>query len=214
MSATKEKKGNKRIVIISILILLVIALASVGGYFMYKQIDLNAPLQEDWANIYYNYIKESKQDAERKNIQNNSKIGFIDVEELENPVMTVEYEKDDDKYTDIYYIDNGEVQHIENTISLNLIYLYNIEIQKYGWYVHNETDLDDTYIRILEQILKNNLEASQAEENIDITEYKFAKGEEISTDTIDGNKISIPKYDTVFVAVSYTHLTLPTILLV
>ena len=47
---------------------------------------------------------------------------------------------------------------------------------------------------------ENTANLSQAEDTItEQKEYTFKKGEEISVDTVDGNKLSISKFDTVFI---------------
>ncbi len=74
MSENVEKKGKGKIVIILIIILLVIAIAAVGAYFAYQYIDEKKPIEQEWADTYYNFIKNSdKEETNEKKIQNSSK---------------------------------------------------------------------------------------------------------------------------------------------
>ena len=199
---TKEKKksGKKAAIMASVIILVVLIVATVGGYFAYEYIELKKPIEQEWADTYYNYIKGS--DEESRKIQNNSKIGFIEVSEVENPVMIVEYEKDERTYTDIYYINDGTVNNVINLDMSNVELVYDISTKKYDWYTHTETDTTDTYKKVSTQILGETIQTTETEKNTETTkatEYTFTKGEEISVDTVEGDKIAIPKFDTVFV---------------
>lgn len=207
MSENVEKKSKGKIIIISIIVLLVIAIAAVGGYFAYQYIEGKKPIEQEWADTYYNYIKSSNEEGilESSKIQNNSKIGFIDVPEIENPVMIVEYKKEEKTFTDIYYINDVKVNNVIDLNISNVELLYDISAKKYDWYTHTETDTNDTYQKVSTKILGENTqttEETETEKNTETTkttEYTFTKGEEISVDTIEGDKMAIPKFDTVFV---------------
>ena len=190
-----KKKGKGKIFLIFIIILFVIAIAAGGGYFAYQYIEESKPIEQEWADTYYNYIKGSDEEeaSETTKIQNNSKIGFIEVADVEEPVMIVEYEKDDENVSDIYYINNGTV---DNVISLNdsdIELLYDIDKKEYDWYTHTKTDTTDTYTKLSAQILGENKDKEEE------TEYSFEEDEKISVETVDGDTISMPKFDTVFI---------------
>ncbi len=190
-----KKKGKGKIFLIFIIVLFVIAIAAVGGYFAYQYIEESKPIEQEWADTYYNYIKGSDEEeaSETTKIQNNSKIGFIEVADVEEPVMIVEYEKDDEDVSDIYYINNGTV---DNVISLNdsdIELLYDIDKKEYDWYTHTKTDTTDTYTKLSAQILGENKDKEEE------TEYSFEEDEKISVETVDGDTISMPKFDTVFI---------------
>lgn len=189
---TKGKnKGNKKTaIIITVVTIIVVALAAVGGYFAYQYMEEKKPIEQEWANTYYNYIKEQKnEETTGTKIQNNSKIGFTNVEGVENPVMFVEYNKEEKTCTDIYYINNGTVKNIIDLGISDVELLYDINSKEYNWYTHKETETTDTYEKVSDLIA--------SKENT--TEKTFTKGEEVSTDTVSGDTISIPKFDTEFV---------------
>ena len=192
----KSKKNMKKTIIIVLVTVIVVALAAFGGYFAYQHIEDKKPIEQEWANTYYNYIKEQKNEETSENkIQSNSKIGFANVEEVENPVMFVENDNEEKKYTDIYYINNGTVKNIINLGMADVELLYDINAKEYNWYIHKETETTDVYEKISTAI-KNDDRNSDSSKN---EGYTFSKDEEISTDTIDGDKISMPKFDTIFV---------------
>ena len=204
----KEKKGKKgKVILILIIILLVIALAAVGGYFAYQYIEESKPIEQEWADTYYNYIKGSDEEeaSESRKIQNDSKIGFIEVADIEDPVMFVEYEKDDEYVSDVYYINEGKVSNVINLGVGDIELLYDIDKKEYDWYIHTKTDTTDTYTKLSAQIFGEDTQTTEEtsteknSETTNNTEYTFTKGEEVSVETVDGDKISMPKFDTVFI---------------
>jgi len=202
MSEENKTQKSKLPIMIAIIILVVV-IAAVGGYFAYQYIEEQKPIEQEWADTYYNFIKgsdEEEANAEDRKIQNNSKIGFIDVEQVENPVMIVEYQKEEKTYTDLYYINDGQVNNVIDLGIANVELLYDINTKKYDWYTYKETETNDVYKKVSAEILeKNTANADETTDEAKTEEITFTKGEEISVDTVDGNKISIPKFDTVFV---------------
>ena len=51
-------KGKKSI-IITLIVLLVLILSAIGGYFGYKAIQDNKSVGTDWGDIYYKYLQET-----------------------------------------------------------------------------------------------------------------------------------------------------------
>ena len=212
---TKNKtKGHKKTIAIVCIIIIILIAAVVGGYFAYEYVELKQPIEQEWADTYYQYIKGSdEEETENNKIQNHSKIGFIEVEKVEDPVMLVDYEKEGKDYTDIYYINNGTVSNVINLDISDVKLLYDIQNKQYDWYTYKENETADTYQKLSDVILgkdtqidtnttseiTENNTTNETTEETESTEYTFTKGEEISVDTVDGNKISIPKFDTVFV---------------
>lgn len=54
-----HKKNKKLIVAIVIIILLVVIAASVGGYFIFQNIENNKSVGTTWGDTYYAYLKEA-----------------------------------------------------------------------------------------------------------------------------------------------------------
>lgn len=207
-----NNKTNKTAIIIAVVTIIVVIIAAVGGYFAYQYMEEKKPIEKEWANTYYNYIKEeNSENTSESKIANNSKIGFVNIEEVENPVMVVEYNKEEKVCTDLYYINNGTVNNVIDLGISDIELLYDIEKKEYNWYAHKETETTDTYIKVADEITgkKTEEETTGDTENEENTatkegEHTFTKGEEVSTDTVDGDKISIPKFDTKFVKTDVT----------
>ena len=153
-------KKNK-IIIITIIILVVIVASAIGGYFVYKHTEAQKPIEQGWANTYYNYIKKDS----NGNIQDNSKLSFIEVENIQEPVMLVEYNKENKTNTDIYYINDGTVKNIVDLGITDVELLYDISNQKYDWYTHKETESADIYKKVSSQIAGETTEPENTVEN-------------------------------------------------
>lgn len=217
----KENVGKKkkvRIIVLIIAIIIVFIGAGIGGYFIYKHNkEENEPIESSWANTYYEYIKEVKDKqtdnsnangVERniveddqnnrvmKKIENNSEIKFINVDEIEDPVMVVEYKDNDKTYSDIYYIQNNLVYcKIENEPT-TMKYFYNMITNDYDWYGYSEQNDITNYTRV-ESIISPKEGEGLTEEQTG--KYSINNTEKIETTDINGNNISIPKVDTIFV---------------
>ena len=136
-----------------------------------------------------------------------AKISFCDIEENENPSMIMTYSKDNNKYVNVYQInDDNKVTYMAYKQPSEAEYLYNIEKENYNWYIHENSSTSDSYI-LLKNIadkLKNNSDKSEKSSNVNIAEieadYTIKKDEaEITQKTEDGNKVTIKKFDQIFV---------------
>lgn len=152
---------KSKIIIITIIILVVIVASAIGGYFVYKHTEDQKPIEQEWANTYYNYIKKDS----NGNIQDNSKLSFIEVENIQEPVMLVEYNKENKTNTDIYYINDGTVKNIIDLGITDVELLYDISNQKYDWYTHKETESADIYKKVSSQITGETTEPENTVEN-------------------------------------------------
>lgn len=221
----KNENGGKKkkvwLVILIIAIILVLVCAGIGGYFVIKHKNENnekdEPIESSWANTYYAYIKEVKDKqvdnsnsngVERniikddqnnrimKKIENNSEIKFIDVNEIEDPVMVVEYKDNDKTYSDIYYIQNNLVYCKIDNEPTTMKYFYNMIADDYDWYSYSEQNDKTNYTRV-ESIINPKQGEGLTEEQTG--KYTINNTEKIETTDINGNNISIPKADTIFV---------------
>ena len=193
----KPKKSKKKAIIITIIVLVVLIALGVGGFFLYKYLELKAPLESEWGETYYSYLKEgtiegtkTKEDIGFTDGMENTKIKFAEVENEENPVMIVSYNKEDETYNNIYKIEEGNVSHTKIEEASDIELLYSIEEKLYHLYVHTETETEDKYEPVSNVI-------SESEEGL--PEYTITKGEETSQETATGDTITISKYDETFI---------------
>ena len=192
MKRNKDKKNNKKI-IIPIIVVVVLLLGGIGGFFGYRYYKDNQGLDTEWADTYYTFIKESKEKNTEKKVKDNSKITFIQVPEVEEPVMIVKYVEEEKNYTDIYYINEEKVENVISLEPNEVKMLYNIENKTYNWYIHNTTETEEKYSLVSNSILE--LTDEEKAKN----EYTYKINEEIKQETVDGNTLSIKKFDTEFV---------------
>lgn len=74
--------------------------------------------------------------------------------------------------------------------------LYNIEEEQYNWYVNTKEEETNTYVPL--QIAINNASEIQTTEDLP-KQYIMKDGEKTSVETVDGEEISIDKFDEVFI---------------
>lgn len=193
----KTKKSKKKAIII-VIVLVVLIVAGVGGFFLYKYIELKAPLESEWGETYYSYLKEgtiegtkSKEDIGFADGMENTKIEFAEIENEENPVMIVSYNKEDETYNNIYKIEEGNVTYTKIEEPSDIELLYSIEEKLYRLYAHIENETQDKY-----EPVSNIINPNEEEK---LPEYTITKGEETTQETSTGDTITISKYDETFI---------------
>lgn len=142
----KHKKRCLKFIFIFLGVLFLILLGSFLGWKWYQSSRLTG---DSWGDVYYNFIKESRESStDKTNISDGSMIEFIQVSDLSDPVMIVQYEESDDKYTNIYYINDDKVENVISMLSSDVALLYHIKQDEYQWYVHKEVESKDQYIAV------------------------------------------------------------------
>lgn len=198
--SSSENTKNKKLIKIVVAVVAVIIIIGVGAFFGYRSYLNNKSVGSDWGDTYYNFILESKsEDNKNSKIHNKSKIEFIEVPDIDDPVMIVNYEKEEEEYSDIYFINNGEVKNIIALESSEVEMLYNLSEKEYNWYIHTSTEEEEKYTILSSTIHKEVGKKETTEEKT--TEYIYKAGEEISVETVDGSKITMSKFDSEFVEV-------------
>lgn len=189
-----KKKSPLKIVALVLVLLLVIG---VGGFFGYKKYKSSQSVGSDWGDTYYDFILDSKINNKKVAVKDNSKIEFIEVPDVKDPIMVVNYEKESKNYSDIYYINNDEIKNMIDLEPATVEMLYNIADKKYNWYLHTTSEEEEKYTTISSTIKASNSKKKDTEKE----EYVYKIGEEISAETVDGSKITMSKFDSEFVKV-------------
>ena len=154
----KSKKDLKIAFIIS-LIIVVIAGASVGGYFGYKHYSENKSTGAEWADSYYNYIVNDEPNTEeyyKINSLQDAEIGFIQTEEYNKPLMITTGKKDENNFkfncAMIYEIDeNNNVAKptiFETTENIDVEFLFDVQKKKYDYFINTSSEWSSTYTSI------------------------------------------------------------------
>lgn len=224
-SESKKKNKGLKIAIIILVIILVLIGAGICGFFWYQSIKLNKSTGTTWGDTYYAYLKEGIEqeefsDKEKYGIQQNMKnttLKFCEIDKEEPPVMVMNYEENDTNYVNVYHIDDsGKVVNVSYKEPSTVELLYNIELKQYIWYVHVEKANEDLYQPIIlensnnmsddnnnnNSIIENNISNSTDDEikiTEDIADITIEKDEETSIETLEGDIISISKFDEIFI---------------
>lgn len=166
MSEEKNKKEGKtkKFVVLPIIIIALIALVCVGGYFGYQQIDNDEPIDVEWGEKYYEYIEKTVNEDSTilpKQISN-GKIEFIQPKSDEMPIMKAKFvDESANGVSKLIIFYNNENQNISYGIwsatdeieSFDMELLYNIELGEYRWYfTEKHTNGGVVYIDLLKTI--------------------------------------------------------------
>ncbi len=167
----KNKKGLKIILIIS-LIVIVIAGASVGGYFGYKHYSENKSTGTEWGDIYFNYLNDESNNEKPFSINTykDTKVGFID-EGKENPIMFVTGNwttaSSDGSTQTMRYVNLYEINQNNEVISkggmgaqdMKIEFLYDVPNKKYDYFFVNKNETATTYTSVdtyMNDLMKGN----------------------------------------------------------
>ena len=202
--------------ILFIVLPIVLAILIVGGVIAAIILGSNKSVGSTWGDTYYAYLKEAineddLSDAEEKygmklNMKD-AKLQFCEVDENEAPSMIMTYSKNENSYVNVYQInDDKKVVYVAYKQPTQVEYLYNIEKNEYGWYVHENNSSSDSYSSLKNVVsnLKENSSKSEKSDNVNIAEleadYTINKDEaEITQETLDGDTLSMSKFDQIFV---------------
>lgn len=208
---TKKKKKNRNLMIGLVVILLIAGLA-VGGFFLKQYLDEEKPVEEAWGQTYYVYLKEMKEEGKEEEAgipkdMKDAKLTFYEVSDLDDPIMVLEYQVDEEVYSNIYYIEEEKVNALTYQKPTEVELLYNIDSKEYDYYIHTSEEDKDSYQSISHQIesISKNQEDSDDSNKVEATpEYVFTKDDVETVTDEDGKELSVSKFDTTFVKVENT----------
>lgn len=187
----QKVKKSKKGIIIGIIIFILIML-TVGGFFLYQYLKSNQSIEEDWGQTYYVYLKKAKKNPKEANLSDkmkDAKLKFVEVKNREEPVMMITYKEQKKEYTNIYFIEENQVNTIVFEETTNMELLYNIEKKEYDYYIHIKDNEQDHYQSISSQI-ENSL---KDDKDVLLTpDYTFSKAE-------NEDEKSLLEFDKVFV---------------
>lgn len=200
---TKKPKNKKKIIIISSVIAAVVLIAIVLTILLMPHKETKkteSKIKEKWGQIYYEYLKDvnekNKEKAGLPEDMKDAEIHFYDIENIKNPIMTIDYELNDEDYTNIYYINNKKVDVIVYNEPTDIELLYNIENKDYNYYTKSEKESENTY-KIINKQITNKLN----DETEEITEYTFKDDDKDSVTDVNGNEISLTKFEQTFIEI-------------
>lgn len=193
----ENKKQSTKAIIIVLIAIIVLAILGIAGYFGYRYVQNNKTVGTTWGDTYYAYLKEAiseesnKEDYGLQDGMENIELQFVEVGE-KNPLMLMTYTKEDEEYVNIYRTnENDNVDKVVYTEPSTVEFLYDIQYDSYAWYIHTETEEQDSY-KLLYTVLENPDKNNEAD-------YTIKKGEETTQETLSGEKIILTKFDETFV---------------
>ena len=184
------QKNKKTITIVGAIIVALLAI------FLLKFINDSKPIKENWGEKYYLYLKEIKSNQKQINIKENiqnGKLSFLDINDIDNPVMVYTYQKNNTTYTNIYYIRDDKVNSINIDNDADIEFLYNLEDKKYDYYIHTGNEKNDFYTKIQDKI-NNKFNAN----------YTISK-EDSYHGTNNGKEVNLSKKDETFIKPKITN---------
>lgn len=184
-----------KITIIIIAVVTALAIVGVSIFFIVRNNLINKTVGTTWGDTYYMYLKEAKTATDKTEYGMSSEsesvsLEFFQYKNEEDPVMVISYQKEDAEYSNIYYINNeGEVEYSAYEQAVSLEFLYNIEEEKYSWYVHIIEEDIQKY-----QSLKNIVEISLGE-TTETDEVSFSEEELVRNE----DNMNLSEFDETFI---------------
>ena len=118
--------------------------------------------------------------------------------------MVINYQKDNQDYSNVYYISDDKVNVLINNEPSTVELLYNIQNKKYDYYSHVKNNNTHKYKTIAEQINERiqELEKGRNKTNEQVeetTEYTFSDETIEKVVDVNGKEISLNKFDETFI---------------
>ena len=205
------KSKTTKIIIILVIVIAVLIAFGIGGYFAYQYSEANKSTGTEWGDTYYSYLKSVKEADEekvkeaglRKDIKK-ANIEFVQVKKEDNPKMVLNYQENNETYTNIYFISNeNKVNVIKYDHPTTLQLLYNRELDEYLWYLYSRENGENLY-KSLDKIIKETQKETTKENEPEETyaDYTF-KDDEINSkfEVAEGEIPTLSKFDKTFIKV-------------
>lgn len=199
--------------ILFIVLPIVLAILIVGGVIAAILLNRNKSVGTTWGDTYYAFLTDAINEddstiAEEKygisKGMKNAKIQFCKIDDESDPAMIMTYTKDNNDFVNVYSIDdNKKVTHLSFKNPTNIEFLYNIQSDTYGWYVHEKNAVGDLYSSL--QKIINSLKTNEGENaNSDAvpfeSDYVIKNDETVITQVdTEGNTLTMNTFDKYFV---------------
>ena len=191
---------KKKIIIISLIILFII-MFTLAVILIVRYNKINETTGNKWSDIYYEYIMEMKKAKDKTSFglnENSNKISlnFIQVIPEKNPIMILNVQ-DEGNFLNIYYIDNqNQAKYVKYDMPISIEYLYNVNEEKYSWYIHTLVENHHKY-----QSIQNVLELLLGEQT-DTQEIVFEEEDYVQTE----ENMNLSKFEQNFIE-TYIKIT-------
>ena len=196
---------SKKKIVIAIGIILVICLLACGYLFKDKIFgNKSDKLKTTWGETYYLYLKDINENklydkAGLPSDVKDAKVSIININDIKEPVMTISYNKEDNNYTNVYYIEDDKVNALVYNEPTSVELLYNIEKDTYNYYSNTVSDDSNYYKNLTDQInSKTNKDSSKA---VMVEEYVFNENDKETVTDSTGKEVTLTKFEETFIKV-------------
>lgn len=181
----------------------IILLAACSGtlfvYFLNK-----SNIKTTWGETYYGFLRERLKDDSNEDVGiidgTESDMRFLEVEGQDDPVLAVTHGKEtNNPRTNVYYIQNNTVNTVVYTQTTQVVFLYNISIQKYDYYLHVASEGKDIYKSIAALINEQSQGEHETKTIKSDPEYVFKKNDVEKVVDENGEEISVSEFDKTFI---------------
>lgn len=201
----KDKKDQKKLPK-SVIAGIIAAAVIVVGLIIWVVVSIivaNQPLEQDWAQRYYEYLQEHKLPSKSQTVDGDDydvseyEMGFYDVEGVDEPVMVVSYlDVEGKRQLTYYYQKDGEVAYETWMQGTNLALLYDIDRKAYDYYIHRTNEGEELYTSLAEDVIHHRDGITEA------AETQIFKADDVTKVTkTDGTELSMTKFEQTFVPV-------------
>ena len=162
-----------------------------------KEIDKDLAYTYKISTVDARKIKETFALADDKNANKNS---FYEVKDVKQPVMVINYQKDKQDYSNVYYISDDKVNVIVYNQPSTVELLYNIENKKYDYYLHVK-DKDTNRYKTIAQQINDRINELKDSKTIrpEEAEYSFKDDDVDKVTDVNGKEIILTKFDETFI---------------
>ncbi|MBR3122105.1 hypothetical protein IKF28_01530 [Candidatus Saccharibacteria bacterium] len=216
-STAKSNKSHKKLCVIIASIVGGLAALGLLVWGIISMVTANQPLEQDWAQTYYVYLEENPLDPQLKTADDEVianadqyEVEFYDLENLDDPLMAVNYVTDDKNYVTYYWMEEDEVKRAVVNDPSEIVLLYDIKEKKSDYYIHYEKN-DINYYKSLDKELSTITVADDSKHVKENAEYKFSEDDVDSVKDKDGNEHTLTKFEQTFVEIEdeSVPITLP-----
>lgn len=141
----------------------------------------------DWGIAYYKYLKDDLVIENQGSKIKEYNLNFYEIEDIEDPVMVINYKFNGKVYTDIYYIIGNEIKFSNSQDPTTVELLYNKEKKKYEYYTNMSVASGGNFYEDVKTQLINSTKDAEDPSRESPQGHYF----------MDNNP-SLPKFDSIF----------------
>ncbi|MBQ6477547.1 MAG: hypothetical protein IJI43_03845 [Bacilli bacterium] len=166
------KKQTKALIILSLVVLVLI----VGIILLVtnKELKLESKISTTWGKTYYKYLKDTAVTLDPENKIHKYNINFYEIKDLDDPILVLEYIKDNKKYSNINFIYNNEIRFMNADDPTTIELLYNKKKKVYDYYTNMISSENGNFYEDLKSQLVNSTKDAEDTTRVTSDSYYFS----------------------------------------